>query len=77
MFMPQVLVRDIDPAVFDRLKERAKRNGRSFEAELRVILKDAAEKNATVTPELERIRELFRGRPASDSAELLREDRER
>jgi len=76
--MPQVLVRDIEPAVFDRLKERAKKNGRSFEAELRLILKDAAEERvAAVTPELERVRELFKGRTFSDSAELLRQDRER
>jgi antitoxin FitA len=75
--MPQVLVRDIDPDVFDRLKERANQNGRSLEAELRLILKEAAGKPATVTAELEQVRELFKGRAASDSAELLRKDRER
>lgn len=76
--MPQVLIREIEPAVFERLKERARKNGRSFEAELRLILKDAAEERAaTVTPELERVREMFKGRTFSDSAELLREDRNR
>ncbi len=76
--MPQVLVRDIERAEFDRLKDRAKQNGRSFEAELRLILKEAAqEKVATTSSELERIRELFKGRTFSDSADLLREDRER
>ncbi len=76
--MPQVLIREIEPVVVDRLKERAKKNGRSFEAELRVILKDAAEERAaSATPELERVRALLRGRKFSDSAALLREDRER
>jgi plasmid stability protein len=38
----QVLVRDLEPVVINRLKSRAKLNGRSLEAELRVILRQAA-----------------------------------
>ena len=78
--MPQVLVRDIEPAVFQRLKERAKQNGRSFEAELRLILKEAADKeerSIDMLEEAQKIREMFQGRTFPDSAEWLREDRAR
>jgi plasmid stability protein len=41
--MAQVLVRDVDPAVLEKLKARARNNHRSLEAELRVVLARAAE----------------------------------
>ena len=76
--MAQVLIRDIDSEVVDRLRENAKRNGRSLEAELRSILQRAA---GVITPdvraEVERIRARFAGRTFSDSSELIREDRDR
>ena len=76
---PQVLVRDIEPDVVNRLKERARQNGRSFEAELRVILKEAAseEKNTDMLAESRKIRALLKGHDFSDSTELIREDRNR
>ena len=40
--MAQVLVRDLDDSVVDKLKARAKRHGRSLEAELRLVLERAA-----------------------------------
>lgn len=40
--MAQVLVRNLDKKTVDRLKARARRNGRSLEAELRVILEREA-----------------------------------
>jgi plasmid stability protein len=42
--MAQLIVRNLDDAVKERLRARAKRNGRSLEAEAREILKEAAEK---------------------------------
>jgi plasmid stability protein len=36
--MAQILIRDLDPKVVEKLKEQAARNGRSLESELRVIL---------------------------------------
>jgi len=39
--MAQILVRKIDDRVKSHLQRRAKRNGRSMEAELREILRDA------------------------------------
>jgi antitoxin FitA len=40
--MAQLIVREIDSDIRDRLKARATRNGRSLEAEARAILEEAA-----------------------------------
>ena len=68
--MGQVLVRQLSDEVVDRLKERAKRNGRSLEQELREILNEVVKEPRE---ELDRIREAFANRRFSDSSELLRE----
>jgi plasmid stability protein len=74
----QVLVRDLDTAVIEKLRERARRNGRSLEAELRLILQQAAGGTTEeVLATVDRVRAMFAGRTFSDSTELLREDRER
>lgn len=39
--MPQLIVRDVPPDVTRALKQRAARNGRSAEAEHRILLRDA------------------------------------
>jgi antitoxin FitA len=39
--MSQLIVRNLDPMVKERLKGRARRHGRSMEAEARLILHDA------------------------------------
>ncbi len=76
--MAQVLVRDLESDVVDKLKERAKSRGRSLEAELRLILEQAAQDSrAAGLLELEQIRARLAGRTFSDSLELLREDRAR
>ena len=76
--MAQVLVRDLDSNILDKLKRRAHQNHRSLEAELRLILQQAADSSPiSIQAEIERVRALFAGRTFSDSAELLREDRER
>jgi plasmid stability protein len=49
--MAQILVRNIEDPVKARLQRRAKRNGRSMEAELREILRDAA-RAETAAPEV-------------------------
>ena len=77
--MAQLLVRDLDDRVVARLKERARRNRRSLQAETRAIL-EAAAIHYTRDEALEVFRswqERFRGQPLSDSAELIREDRDR
>ena len=77
--MPQTLVRDLDPRVIERLKQRAKSRDRSLEAEVRTILTDAAGRD---TPEesyakIMEFRKRFAGRRFSDSTEIIREDRDR
>jgi len=76
----QVLVRDVDPSVLNQLKQHAQQNGRSFEAELRIILKEAAariEAPQRMLAESRKIRALFKGKGFADNTELIREDRER
>jgi plasmid stability protein len=77
--MAQVLIRGLDPEVVEKLKARAKRNGRSLEAELRLNLQRLAEQDDPVTAaaHAERLRATLKGRRFSDSTELIREDRER
>lgn len=47
--MAQILVRDVDDGVKTRLQQRAARNGRSMEAELRDILRAAAAEDELTT----------------------------
>jgi plasmid stability protein len=76
--MAQVLVRDLESEVINRLKERAKFRGRSLEAELRQILQEAAaDTDRERVLAVEDIQKMFSGYKFSDSTELLREDRER
>jgi plasmid stability protein len=77
--MAQLLVRDLDDHVMARLEEQARRNRRSLQAEARAVL-EAAALRCTKEGALEVFRggqEKSRGRPMSDSADLIREDRDR
>jgi plasmid stability protein len=47
--MAQLIVRKLDDGVKERLRSRARRNGRSLEAEAREILREAAEKELAGT----------------------------
>jgi len=77
--MGQVLVRGLDDTAIERLKQRAERHHRSLEAELREILEQVSLQVdvATARDLADRIRRRLEGRPHSDSAELIREDRDR
>lgn len=44
--MGQILVRKLDDDIKERLRERAKRNGRTLEAEARAVLEAAASSQA-------------------------------
>lgn len=78
--MPNVLVRDVDTSILEKLKTRAARNKRSLQSEVQIILKDAATK-AEPLNELETARKIRESltvkKQTTDSAELLREDRNR
>lgn len=75
--MSQVLVRDLDPAVLERLKQRAESSGRSLQAELKLIIEQAARPVSDVAALAARMRRKLAGRDHSDSAELLAQDRGR
>ena len=75
--MGQILVRNLDESVIERLKARARNNGRSLEAEVRQILMQSAKVDmATSRRRILEIREKLKGRRFIDSVELIREDRE-
>ncbi|MGI8545367.1 MAG: FitA-like ribbon-helix-helix domain-containing protein [Aridibacter sp.] len=76
--MPNVLVRDVEPEILEKIKKRAAKNGRSLQTEVQIILKDAAAKPEPLS-DLEtarKIRSMLNVKNQSDSAELLREDRQ-
>jgi plasmid stability protein len=78
MSMAQVLVRELDDKVVSRLKRRAKKSGRSLQAELRHILEQAARQDMTEARRLaESIRRKLAGRKHSDSGMLIAADRAR
>jgi antitoxin FitA len=76
--MAQVLIRDLRPQVVARLKARAKRHGRSLQAELKEILDRASNQKALEARAItDRIRRQLAGRTHTDSVALLAEDRAR
>lgn len=76
--MAQVLIRDLDEQTVKKLKARAASNGRSLQAELRMILERAAEVDVVdARVAAARIRQMLSGRKFSDSTELIAEDRRR
>lgn len=74
--MADILVRNIDAAVVERLKQRARRNGRSLQAEVALVL-EAAANAEDVTALIESWRTRWGERLMSASSDLIREDRER
>ncbi|MFM8552000.1 MAG: FitA-like ribbon-helix-helix domain-containing protein [Nitrospiraceae bacterium] len=77
--MAQVLVRQLDDRVVERLKRRAKEHGRSLQSEVKTILEEAAPDYEAAWKRIERFRARLEGsgRRFSDSTELVREDRDR
>lgn len=79
--MAQILVRNMDEEVIERLKKRAKEDGRSLQTEVKSILEKAAYEPKvdmeTARKMCEEFRRRFKGRKFPDSVELIREDRDR
>jgi plasmid stability protein len=76
--MPNVLVRDVDEAVLEKLKDFAKRNGRSLQSEVLSIINNFVVQDPISDEETAaKIKSALRGRKFSDSASQLREDRNR
>jgi len=78
--MPDVLIRDVEEKVLEKLKARAKRNGRSLQTELAQVFRSLVANETEQLSDNETaaiIKESLRGGVFSDSVEMLREDRRR
>jgi plasmid stability protein len=77
--MPDVLVRDLDERTLELLKARARARGRSLQAELKAILEVTARASDVEAARAlaDRIGAELAGRPHSDSAAMIAEDRAR
>jgi plasmid stability protein len=76
--MSNLLVRDVPADVLRRLKERARANGRSAEAEHREILRQALSEDGGARFEAlaAQLRALMAGRRQTPAEDLLREARD-
>jgi plasmid stability protein len=76
--MANVLVRDLDDDVLQRLKAAAKAHGRSLQAEIHDVLHKATTRNLAETRRLSaHWLKRLQNASHSDSAALVREDREK
>lgn len=77
--MAQVLVRQLPDQVVARLKKRAKEHGRSLQAEVKTILEEAALDYEQAWKRIDALRAKLKqsSKTFGDSADLIREDRDR
>ncbi len=76
--MPQLTVRNVSERVYQRLKDRARTNRRSLEAEVRAILDQAALPDRTeVVRRATEMRARLVGRYHGDATAEIRKDRDR
>ena len=77
--MPDLLIRHLDPEVVSDLKRVATENGRSLQSEVQRILESEVQRRRRNGGFWERAAELRKrtaGTAQSDSAELIRDDRD-
>jgi antitoxin FitA len=78
LIMAQILIRNLDETVVERLKAKARTHGRSLQAEAKDILEQSARIDIAEARKLaDCIRKSFEGRKFDDSTELLQQDRNR
>ncbi len=75
--MTDILIRDVDVKTVQRLKAKAKRNGRSLQSEVTQILREAAGLSNAEAVELGAAWRKRLGKRFDDSAAIIREDRAR
>ncbi len=77
--MAQILIRDLDDELVMTLKARAKANHRSLQGEVKALLEERvrAKSMSQVREDLRRFRAGLGKKRFSDSAKLIRADRER
>jgi plasmid stability protein len=77
--MSQILVRNLSKSAVDRLKKRARGEGRSLQSEAKIILERAAEERPDREAVLKKFAELrarFKRRDLPDMVQLIREERD-
>ncbi len=77
--MAQVLVRQLDDKLVERLKKRAKEHDRSLQSEVKAILEEAVPDYEVAWERIAKLRKALKraGRTFSDSTPLIREARGR
>jgi plasmid stability protein len=76
--MPSVHIRNVSSPTLEKLRARARQNDRSLQAELKLILEEAAGRDWSDTlARAERMRRQLARRAHDDSAELIARDRQR
>ena len=76
--MPQILIRNLEPEVVEKLKLRAKRHGRSLQGEARQILTQSAGLCAGEAQKRSRQwHKKLSGRKFGNTTSMLRKDRDR
>ncbi len=77
--MAQVLVRQLDDKLVERLKKRAKEHGRSLQSEMKTILEEAVPDYEGAWKRVTKLKKALgqAGRTFNDSTPLIREDRDR
>ncbi len=75
--MPDILIRNLDEEVIKRLKARAKRNRRSLQKEVKMTLETSSRLSIDEALESARRWRKKLGKKFEDSAELIRQDRQR
>jgi plasmid stability protein len=75
--MTDILIRGLDDETVKRLKDRAKRHGRSLQGEAKTLLATAAGLSMTEVLKVVRQSRKRLGRRFEDSVELIRKDRRR
>jgi antitoxin FitA len=76
--MATLTIRNVDEAHVERLRQRAVRNNRSLEAELRQLIAETVERPTTeeLLALVDKIAAMTPDVPQTDSVELLRQTRE-
>jgi plasmid stability protein len=78
VYMPNILIRDLSRKTVDQLKARARQHNRSFQGEVKHLIEEAVKTTGEAALlRARKIRASFGRKIFSDSAELLREERNR
>jgi plasmid stability protein len=76
--MSDILIRGLKPRTVERLKDRAKRHGRSLQGEAKSLLEQAAGADSgEIAAMFENWQKRLGGRKLAASADLIRQDRDR